>query len=161
MPKNKIVPAAGSDGKRRSEISSRSLGMILTQLASDATAPDAATKTDNNNNNNNTNNNNNNKNNDNNSHDNSDQESDDEDSSPNTPNTSKARALNVDALHKALSSNKSASDFHDFATDKPIQDPPLPRYEQPRGGVIVETIIGNLQFGMPPETIKVGEFSIA
>ena len=45
--------------------------------------------------------------------------------------------------------------FNDMASNKPTMEPPLPRYEQPRGGVIVETSIGNLQFGMPPETIKV------
>jgi len=47
--------------------------------------------------------------------------------------------------------------FNDMASDKPMMDPPLQRWEQPRGGIIIETSIGNLQFGMPPETIKVRE----
>jgi hypothetical protein len=42
----------------------------------------------------------------------------------------------------------------DLSEGLPFMDPPLKIYNQPRGGVIIETKCGNVQFGMPPETIK-------
>jgi len=67
--------------------------------------------------------------------------------------TNNSRSLN-DELRKRLMNSQH---FNDMASDKPMMDPPLQRWEQPRGGIIIETSIGNLQFGMPPETIKVRE----
>ena len=48
--------------------------------------------------------------------------------------------------------------LEDISTDLPKMEPQLARFEQPRGGVVVETKLGNLQFGMPPETIKVRSY---
>lgn len=42
----------------------------------------------------------------------------------------------------------------DLSADLPVMEPPLPITHQPRGGIVVETKVGNVQFGMPPETIK-------
>jgi hypothetical protein len=43
----------------------------------------------------------------------------------------------------------------DISLDLPMRpEGPLPTFDQPRGGVIVETKVGNVQFGMPAETIK-------
>ncbi|GMH51969.1 hypothetical protein TL16_g01128 [Triparma laevis f. inornata] len=62
--------------------------------------------------------------------------------------------------HKRLSKFDSttlrAQMVHDdISTDLPMRpEGPLPTFDQPRGGVIVETKVGNVQFGMPAETIK-------
>ena len=55
---------------------------------------------------------------------------------------------------RSVDSVKLRSNMSDISKGLPLRDPPLPIHHQPRGGTIVETCCGNVQFGMPPETIK-------